>query len=104
HAVLIEIERMRILHRGIRHLVFGHVAGLRIELANQARAVAGEPDIAVAILRKTVRAGARGLERKLLELLGLRIEPADLVGELAGVPDGAIPPGPRIMRARARRR
>src|SRR5207253_1772184 len=47
YAGLIEVERVRVLHRRVGHFVFGDVTGLRIELANQAGTIAGEPDIAV---------------------------------------------------------
>ena len=60
---LVEDQRVRIARCRIRQLVLGDVAGLRIELADQPREVAGEPDVAVLVLDQAVRAGMRRLER-----------------------------------------
>ena len=90
---------MRILGLRIRHLVFGDVAGLGVELADEAHVVAGEPDVAVLVLDEAVRAGLRRLERIFLDLAALGIEAAELAGELPGVPDRAVAGGERIVRA-----
>ena len=83
--------------------MFGDVAGLGIELADQAQMVAGEPDVAVLVLDQTMRPGLRRLERIFLDRAGLGIEAAELAGELPGVPNRAVAGGERIVRARARR-
>src|SRR5439155_2048095 len=83
YAGLIEVERVRVLHRRVGHFVFGDVTGLRIELANQAGTIAGEPDIAVLILGEAVWTGAGGLQGILLHLAGLSVEAAELVGQLS---------------------
>src|SRR5262249_57894012 len=95
---------MRILRLRIGHSVLGDVAGLGIELADQAQMVAGEPDVAVLVLDQTMRSRLRRLERIFLDLPSLGIEAAELAGELPGVPDRAVAGGERIVRPRARRR
>ena len=47
HAVLVEERRVRIARRRFGHRVFGDLAGLRIELADVAASIGGEPDVAV---------------------------------------------------------
>ncbi|MNC84494.1 hypothetical protein D3C83_00500 [compost metagenome] len=101
---MIERERVRVLRFRVRHRVLGDLAGFRIELADDARVVAGEPDVAVLVLDQAVRRGLRRLERVFADLPGLRVDAPQLVGELPGVPDGAVARGERVMRARARRR
>ncbi len=93
---------MRILRRGIGHRVFGHGAGLGIELADVALEVGGEPDVAIAVGDQPVRPGARSLERELLEGAALRIEASERVVELPGVPEHSVGREERIVRARAR--
>src|SRR5262245_58467083 len=95
---------MRILRLRIGHSVFGDVAGLWIELADQAQMVAGEPDVAVLVLDEAMRPGLRRLERIFLDLPGLGIEAAELAGQLPRVPNRAVPGRERIVWARARRR
>src|SRR5262249_28024489 len=80
---------------------FGGDAGPRIELADQAEIVAGEPDVAIGIFGQAMRAGVRRLERVFADRAGLRIDAAELVGELAGPPDRTIFCRARIVWARA---
>src|SRR5258708_14387936 len=75
-----------------------------MELANQARGVPGEPDIAGLVLRQSMRTGERRLHGVFPDRAGLGIEPAKLVGELAGPPDRAVARGQRIVRSRTLRR
>ena len=81
---------MRVSHARVRHLVFGYVAGLRIEPADHAGAVAGKPDVALPVLSEAMRARAWRLEFEFLELRVCRGEPTELVGELPGIPDRAV--------------
>ena len=46
---MIEHGRVRITRRGIRHGVFGQLAGLWIELANRGLKVARVPDVTVTV-------------------------------------------------------
>src|SRR5258708_2599614 len=85
--------------RRIEPAVFGGDTGLGIELADQAGAIAGEPDVAVAIFGQSVRAGVGRLERVLADRPGLRIDPAELVRQLPAPPDRAVSGGQRIVRA-----
>jgi len=100
---MVDDEGVRILGFGIRYSVFLDLAGLDVELADEAAEVAGKPDIALLVLDEAVRRRHR-IDRILLELRRLGVEPAELVGELAGPPDRAVMGGHRIVRARARRR
>ena len=84
--------------------IFGGDAGLRIELADQAEIVAGEPDIAVFVFGEPVRAAVRRLQGVFADRAGLRVDAAELVGELPGPPDRAVFGCARIVRARAFRR
>src|SRR5262249_35342742 len=102
-ALVIDGKRMRVLRLRIGHFVFGDVAGLGVELADEAEVIAGEPDVAVLVLDEAVRTGLRRLERKFLDRAGLGIEAAELSGQLPGVPDRAVAGGERVVRPRARR-
>ena len=95
---------MRILGLRIRHRIFGDLAGLRIQLADERAGVAGVPDVSLAILLEAVRAGVRSLERILLHFAGLGIDAAEHVRHLAGVPERAIARRHGIVRPRPRRR
>jgi hypothetical protein len=53
-AVVVEHQGVRVLRRGIGHPVFGHAASLRIELADEAGEITGEPDVAVLVLLQAV--------------------------------------------------
>src|SRR5207253_11457252 len=83
----------------VRCVVFADVAGLGIELADEAHVVAGEPDVAVLVLDEAVRAGMRRLGEIFRDHTALGCEAAELAGELPGVPDRAVPGCERIVRA-----
>src|SRR5262249_50435427 len=102
NVVAIENESVRVLGVGRGHRVLGDDPGLGIELPDQRRAVAREPDIAIVILSEAVRSGARGLEVILLHRAGFGIEPPQLVGELPSPPNSSVLGGKRIMRSRTR--
>ena len=94
-------EAVRIAGFRIRHLVLGDFAGLRFDLADEARRVARVPDVAVGIFEQAVRAGVGRRQRILLEASGRRIEPPDGVRQLGGVPGGSVTGSRRIVRERA---
>ncbi len=95
---------MRVLCIGVGQRIFGDDAGGWIELADQGRAVAGEPDVAGLILRQPVRTGGRRLHGVFPDRTGLGIEPAELVGKLAGPPDRAVACSQRVVRPRTQSR
>jgi len=82
NAVLIEGEAVRIFCVRIRQRVFGHDAGVWIELADQSGKIAGEPNIPRLVVDQSMRAGEGGLECIFLDRTGFRIDPAELVGQL----------------------
>ena len=102
-ALLVEHGRMRIFGVGIGHLVFGDLAGFRIELADCAVAVAGVPDIAVTVRRDAVR--QRFIwQRVFPHFAGFRIDPADEIAELPAIPNRAVRRLHRIARPLAQLR
>ena len=61
-----------------------------VELPDQPRIIAGEPDIAVLVLGQAMRPRMRRLERIFPDGTRLGIEASQLVGELTGPPDRAV--------------
>jgi hypothetical protein len=59
--------------------VFGRQPGFRIELADEAGDVAGEPDVAVFVFLEAVRPAVRRLEGIFPDGAGLGIDPSELV-------------------------
>ncbi len=102
-AVAVEDRRVRVLRRRVGHLVDGHLAGLRIELADRAVAVAGVPDVAGRIEGHRMRQRLRR-QRIFLHLAGSGVDPPNQVAELPGPPDRAVRRLDRIARALAQRR
>ena len=62
-------DGMRILRLRVGHLVFGDLAGLRVDHADEPGGVAGVPDVAVRVGLQAVRTRVRRRQRELLELL-----------------------------------
>src|SRR5262245_40805390 len=102
NAVAIENESMRVLRLWSGHWIFGDGTAPGIELADQRRAIAGKPDVAVFVFGEAVRPGTRGLEVILLHRTGLRIEPSELIGQLSRPPKRSVLGGKRIMWSRTR--
>jgi hypothetical protein len=101
HAVGRERERVRVLRVRVGHAVLGDLARSRIQLADERLMVAGEEDVAVAVLDQPVRAGGGRLKRILLHLAGLRIDAPEPVGHLSRVPDRPVARRERVVRPRA---
>ena len=92
-------RRVRIMPARIVDLVLGDFAAVRLELANIAGVVCGEPDVAGGIRHQTVRPRVRSRQCVLLVLPCCRIEPADCVRLLRRVPQRAVRANRGIVRA-----
>ena len=98
-------EAVRIARFRIRHLVLGHVGGLHVDLADQARRVARVPELpSGSSTRPCGPEFAVGSEYS-LKASGRRIQVADDIRQLSGVPDGSVARRRRVVwkRPRARR-
>src|SRR5262249_39980689 len=88
----------------VRKRVLGDLAGLRIELADVPLRVGREPQVAVGVEFKTVRAGRRRLERVLLHLARPWIQSAKYVRDHPRPPDRPARTGFGIVRPRSKAR
>ena len=71
--------------------MLGHLAGLRIDLADESRRRCPVYQMLPSFVRlQAVRSRARRRQRELLELLGCRIEAADRAGALRRVPHRSV--------------
>ena len=98
-----EKRRMWVARVGIRHGIFGDLAGLGIQLADVSAEIRRIPDVAVFIRGQPVRPGLRR-QLVFLELLRLGIEMSEHISHLPRVPNGSVRSKHGIMRPRTRRR